>query len=418
MDTISNAVAKSYQKPKSEPKKAKGEEDEKEYDTLEKQLDDLSEENKEAPANIESITHPGPEAVAEKFEVDNSVLPPLQTIDCGYFENEVIIEAAFRSRKFTTEQELSMILYYYPLSEKLNDKDRLMLIKCLVVYYKLDLVNQYFEILSNNTSEIKKFQTKLSEVYDIRIVKRKNDDYTPDMFLTDVALHAIEIDSIPFMLDLLEAQRFALSQNSALIIEEIFHSFLCQYEAGRLLTYMHDKFLIITKLAKLYITSSTSVIKLVRIMKNMMASPSFLNFIGNFYNPLRLFVAILKAFRAMNATVISMEQEFDMLEQELTTIMIKIIDEVETPGVLINWLYDDSDEALKVIDYLSQFRCYTFLNHSKIVKAVNHIFLGNYDWGKLSSPTVLFFSTPLVKVLRTKEKDADKLVSIVGSHGC
>ena len=311
-----------------------------------------------------------------------------------------------------------MILYFYPLSEESKDKDIPMLIKCLVMYYKLDLVNQYFSIMSGNDSNSKMFQKKFSEVYDIKIIKKKDEDYNSDMFLTDVALFAIETDCIPFMIDLIATQRFPLSQSSALIIEEVFHSFIRQYEKGLMLTYMHDKFAIVEKLASYYITSIISVIKLVRVMKNLMETPGCINFIANFYNPLRIFVAMLKAFRAMNSTVISMDQEFKELENQLTTMMLGIIDEVEAPGVLINWLYDESSDSIKVIDYLSQYRCYTFLSHSKIIKAVNHIYLGNYDWGRYSSPTVLFVSTPVVKVLRTKEKDFDHLVSLVGSHGC
>ena len=418
MDTISNAITNSYKKGKPAPKKAVDDDEEKEYDTIEKQLDGISEESKEAPANIESITHPDPDTFTDKVEIDNSVLPPQQTIDCGYFEKECIIEAAFRIQKFSTEEELSMILYFYSLTDKSKDKDIPMLIKCLVMYYKLDLVNQYFYIMSNDDSNSKRFQKKLSQVYDIKIIKMKDEEYTPDVFLTDVALFAIETDSIPFMIDLLEIQKFPLSQNSSLIIEEIFHSFIHQYDKGLLLTYMHDKFVIVEDLAEQYITSSTSVIKLVRVMKHLMDTPSSLNFIANFYNPLRLFVIILKAFRAMNATVISMDQEFEELEKQLTTMMLSIIDEVEVPGVLINWLYDDSDESLKVIDYLSQYRCYTFLNHSKIIKAVNHIYLGNYDWGRYSSPKVLFLSTPTVKILRSKDNDFNHLVSLIDSQGC
>ena len=177
---------------------------------------------------------------------------------------------------------------------------------------------------------------------------------------------------------------------------------------------MLEKFKTVEKVSFNYIAETTSVRKFVRVMYKLIKCPPKLNFIANSLNPLRDFVMILKLLETIDKTVVGMEEEFGTLQKALVELLTHVVDNVEPSGVLRNWLFDDFDDELKVIDYLGQFRVLDLLQHPKIVKTVEHIWYGIYDWSKEGSFTTTIKSTNAGIVYRSLNLNLDTFLSMIG----
>ena len=77
-----------------------------------------------------------------------------------------------------------------------------------------------------------------------------------------------------------------------------------------------------------------------------------------------------------------MKDELKVLELRIIDLAVSIIDGIDSKSILRNWLFDDFDNELKVIDYLAQLDLIKILNLSKVSKVVELIWRGNYDGRK------------------------------------
>ena len=100
---------------------------------------------------------------------------------------------------------------------------------------------------------------------------------------------------------------------------------------------------------------------------------------ANSYNPIKLATSLIKFLRALDNAVLSMKDELKVLELRIIDLAVSIIDRIDSKSILRNWLFDDFDNELKVIDYLAQLDLIKILNLSKVSKVVELIWRGNYD---------------------------------------
>ena len=115
------------------------------------------------------------------------------------------------------------------------------------------------------------------------------------------------------------------------------------------------------------------------IIKKAIKKEPKLNLIWSCYNPLKMWVLIIDLAKIMNR-VIDSPEELNSLENEIVEIMLSIISDVEIPGILRYWLYDEIGDGVKVIDLFARLDLLLILNHPKIVRTVEHIWRGTYDW--------------------------------------
>ena len=114
------------------------------------------------------------------------------------------------------------------------------------------------------------------------------------------------------------------------------------------------------------------------IIKKAIKKEPKLNLIWCCYNPLKMWVLIIDLAKIMNR-VIDSPEELNSLENEIVEIILSIISDVEIPGILRYWLYDEIGEGFKVIDLFAHLDLLLILNHPKIVRTVEHIWRGTYD---------------------------------------
>jgi len=115
-----------------------------------------------------------------------------------------------------------------------------------------------------------------------------------------------------------------------------------------------------------------------------------------------------------DANVIRMTDSLMKVREEVEAIVVEIIHNTESPGVLRNWLLDDVDEGLKVIDYLAQLNLLEILNISTVVKVVDSIWIGKYDNAKTGGNlTKALKKSRLGTAFRKLNIPLDTLVSIL-----
>jgi len=123
---------------------------------------------------------------------------------------------------------------------------------------------------------------------------------------------------------------------------------------------------------------------------------------------------IVIAGNTFNSNVIRMTGNLMQVQEEAQAIVIEIINNTESPGVLRNWLLDDVDEGLKVIDYLAQLNLLEILNISTVVKVVDSIWIGKYDNAKTGGNlTKALKKSRLGTAFRKLNIPLDTLVSIL-----
>ena len=116
------------------------------------------------------------------------------------------------------------------------------------------------------------------------------------------------------------------------------------------------------------------------IIKKAIKREPKLNLLWNCYNPIKIWVLIIDLIKSLNKTIGSSEEELKSLENEMIEIILSIVSDVEVPGILRYWLYDEINEEFKVIDLLAHLNLLSILNHAKITRTVEHIWRGTYDW--------------------------------------
>ena len=88
---------------------------------------------------------------------------------------------------------------------------------------------------------------------------------------------------------------------------------------------------------------------------------------------------LIDLIQFLNTNVFTLDEDLKKLEEDVINITLAIISDIEVPGVLRNWLYDEIDEERKVIDLLAHLNLLSILNHTNIARTVEHIWRGTYD---------------------------------------
>ena len=109
-----------------------------------------------------------------------------------------------------------------------------------------------------------------------------------------------------------------------------------------------------------------------------------------------------------------MNGKIKVLEEALIDIAINIIDEVNSLSALRNWLYDDLDEELKVIDYFAQLDLIRLLNLPKITQISLLIWIGIYSNTKILDISNRIRMGKLGKLYRSLDVDLDSFLSVIG----
>ena len=81
---------------------------------------------------------------------------------------------------------------------------------------------------------------------------------------------------------------------------------------------------------------------------------------------------------------------------------------------LRNWLYDDLDDELKVIDYLAHLDLIRLLNLPKVSQISLFIWLGIYDMGGSEVLTNSVKSSVFGEIYRSLDVNLDSFLTIIG----
>ena len=163
-----------------------------------------------------------------------------------------------------------------------------------------------------------------------------------------------------------------------MIVSSIFK----QYKNNLQITYFIEKIKILEKIWEESGIGAEAAVQFSELLNNLINQPPILNVFANTYNPIKLATSLVKFLRALDNAVLSMRDERKVLEVRIVDLTASIIDGIDSKSILRNWLFDDFDDELKVIDYLAQLDLIKILNLSKVSKVVELIWRGNYDWRK------------------------------------
>ena len=117
----------------------------------------------------------------------------------------------------------------------------------------------------------------------------------------------------------------------------------------------------------------------------------------------------------MNDTVTTVDTGFEKLLESYEDLVIRIIDVVNPPGVLRQWLFDNCESKAKVIDYLAYYKRVDILKHVKVVKTVEHIWYGIYDYKSYSTVSAFLRTSTEARHLSKFNVDLDTAMSNVGT---
>ena len=117
----------------------------------------------------------------------------------------------------------------------------------------------------------------------------------------------------------------------------------------------------------------------------------------------------------MNDTVTTVDSGFEKLLESYEDLVIRIIDVVNPPGVLRQWLFDNCESKAKVIDYLAYYKRVDILKHVKVVKTVEHIWYGIYDYKSYSTVSAFLRTSTEARHLSKFNVDLDTAMSNVGT---
>ena len=117
----------------------------------------------------------------------------------------------------------------------------------------------------------------------------------------------------------------------------------------------------------------------------------------------------------MNDTVTTVDSGFEKLLESYEDLVIRIIDVVNPPGVLRHWIFDNCEGKAKVIDYLAYYKRVDILKHVKVVKTVEHIWYGIYDYKSYSTVSAFLRTSTEARHFSKFDVDLESAMSNVGT---
>ena len=110
-----------------------------------------------------------------------------------------------------------------------------------------------------------------------------------------------------------------------------------------------------------------------------------------------------------------MDSGFEKLLESYEDLVIRIIDVVNPPGVLRHWLFDNCESKAKVIDYLAYYKRVDIMKHVKVVKTVEHVWYGIYDYKSYSTVSAFLRTSTEARHLSKFNVDLETALSNVGT---
>ena len=293
---------------------------------------------------------------------------------------------AFRSTQFDRDKDLELVETFYPTLYNLVQNDS-RLIHNLVAYNKFDI---FWKIVDGMTTEMNqgkaknlqnKFQIFNSNADFLRSIKK-----IKSYLINDISIDVVDVcfkyDNIPFLLRAYLKYRENI-ESVTIEVQALFtNNILYKLKKEKQFTYIFEFLFILKTMSSSSIVLTENVIKFVNIMKRAIKRESKLNMFCTWYNPIKLWVLLIDLIQFLNTNVFTLDEDLKKLEEDVINITLAIISDIEVPGVLRNWLYDEIDEERKVIDLLAHLNLLSILNHTNIARTVEHIWRGTYDWNK------------------------------------
>ena len=193
---------------------------------------------------------------------------------------------------------------------------------------------------------------------------------------------SLENDIISFLIKLYDKYNQEIELAYLKVPNMIVSSIFKQYKNNQQITFFIDKIRILEQIWERCGIGAAAAVQFSELLNNLINQPPILNVFANSYNPIKLATSLVKFLRALDNAVLSMRDELKVLEVRIVDLTVSIIDGIDSKSILRNWLFDDFDDELKVIDYLAQLDLIKILNLSKVSKVVELIWRGNYDGRK------------------------------------
>ena len=230
--------------------------------------------------------------------------------------------------------------------------------------------------------------------------------------ICEIMKFALEIDNIPFAIKLYDEYKQEIELAFLKTTGMIVYSISKQYRKNLQITYFIDKLKLFETIWFQCGVSGEVAADFCILLQNLLQQPQPINIIWNSYNPLRLIIIWIKLFRLLDRIVPAMNGKIKILEDALIDVAIDIIDEIDSLNVLRNWLYDDLDEELKVIDYFAQLDLIRLLNLPKITQISLLIWNGIYGYAiALDLASGIKFSI-IGRVFRSLDVDLDSFLAV------
>ena len=239
-----------------------------------------------------------------------------------------------------------------------------------------------------------------------------------DDIIFDASVHWIKTDNIPFFHKIINNYRMSIEKRSLEIQKLIVQSFNKSYLENRQINYLFDKIRFIDSLTSSMITEISIVLKFVNIMKKYMKCGININIFTSYHNSIRLFILLIKILQTFEIYSTSVSIDLKIFQEEAETLVLQIIDDWESLGTLKKWLFDEFDEGLKVIDFLSHMDILKVLNNHKVSKIAELIWNGNLDQDKNQSLDKGAKISCAAVAFRDLNIDFDIMLTIVSKKRC
>lgn len=377
-----------------------------------------SESSEEDKENYnEEKTHNNSQSSNSKLNAND--LPMLEVTNINtFFEREVLIEIAIISDSFDNNKLIKIIDHFFPYILTQNVNSRIMLCKILVHYEKVliatNIVSRYLGAKINYQYYVKLDEEMTKKGLESIQYYELNEGRIHLCY--ELCLQAIKQDKSCLYLILL--QRFCNSDNLKGYIGKLMQHIVQLYERklldGFIITDLQKALRAFKILARNKFYESTMALNMINTINKMLDQKPEINVIVYSSNPFKLYIEIIFLLAEIMNTTMTMHDEIYSLTAKLESIMLELVDHNETPDILRHWVLTYGFDGLLVLDLINKYQPFRLLQHPKMVKIVEQVYLGVYDYesiGNKSSNHLL----PIFGIERHKVfgVNADEVLSII-----
>lgn len=250
-------------------------------DLINEDIDDSYEESKHNPGERNHTDYKKGREFSdiEEYEDVLSDLPPLQTQECIFLEPECIMEAAFRYQKLTLNEEYELVRYLYQDLLQLTPRVKLMLIKNLVAYKRIELISKFMDNFKDFSQGVKKKSNYASFITQKEIIEKSKVIETIRTFFLEILYRMIDIDDMIHFTFLVTKYERLIDDKSIPLISKIINSIEKQFTNGIIITNAEYKFRVIENLSDKYMADLNSIQKLISVLHKLILIEGPKNFI-------------------------------------------------------------------------------------------------------------------------------------------